>query len=68
MIAVYPESVIQMAVLATSTSAAKPQNSTRQPTMGSNHCTGKVEATMPNEPVISIHEFARNWVVVTCPP
>ena len=38
---------------------ASAQNSGRQPTSGKAHCTGSVEATMPSEPVISIHEFAR---------
>ena len=39
---------------------ASPQNSGRQPTSGISHCTGKVDATMPNEPVISIQELARS--------
>ena len=43
-----------------STIAAMPQNSARQPITGSSHCTGSVEATMPSEPVISIHALARN--------
>ena len=45
--------------MASNTNAANPQNSTRQPTSGINHCTGKVEATMPNDPIISIQELAR---------
>lgn len=43
--------------------AASPQNNGRQPTCGSSHCTGRVEASMPSEPVISIQELARSWVV-----
>ncbi len=41
-------------------STARPQNSGRQPARGSSHCTGRVEATMPMEPVISIQELVRN--------
>ena len=42
-------------------SPAMSQNRPRQPSIGSNHCTGSVDATMPSEPVISIHELARSW-------
>ena len=45
--------------IASSTSAARPRNMARQPTTGINHCTGKVEATMPSEPDISIQALAR---------
>ena len=41
-------------------SAARPQNSGRQPASGTSHCTGRVEASMPKEPVISIQELARS--------
>ena len=46
----------------TSVARASAQNSPRQPMWGSSHCTGKVDATMPSEPVMSIHELARSWV------
>ena len=36
------------------------QNSPRQPRLGSSHCTGSVDASMPSDPVISIQELARN--------
>ena len=42
---------------------ARPQNSGRQPITGISSWTGKVEATIPNEPVISIQELARSWAV-----
>ena len=42
--------------------SATSQNSGRQPNTGSSHCTGNVDATMPSEPAISIHEFARSCV------
>ena len=47
--------------MATATNPANTQNRPRQPRKGMSHCTGKVAATMPNEPVINIHELARNW-------
>ena len=34
----------------------------RQPNTGISHCTGKVDATMPIEPVISIQELLRSRV------
>ena len=37
------------------------QNSPRQPIIGSSHCTGQLEATMPSEPLVSIQELARSW-------
>jgi hypothetical protein len=48
-----------MASIATPMQAATSQNTPRQPSNGSSHCTGSVDATMPNEPVISIHDAAR---------
>ena len=39
--------------------APMPMNKMRQPTSGINHCTGKVAATMPRAPVISIQELQR---------
>ena len=44
----------------TGSMTATARNSPRQPSRGSNHCTGKVEASMPSEPVISIQELARS--------
>ena len=41
-------------------SAARIQNMGRQPVKGMSHCTGSVEASMPSEPVMSIHELARS--------
>ena len=38
--------------------AAMIQKRGRQPVQGSSHCTGKVEATMPSEPTMSIQELA----------
>ena len=35
-------------------------NRPRQPQYGNSICAGKVDATMPSEPVISIHELARS--------
>ena len=43
-------------------SAATPKKMGRQPMAGSNHCTGKVEASMPSDPVMSIQELARTWL------
>ena len=40
--------------------AARPRNSGRHPNCGTNHCTGRVEATMPMEPDMSIQELARS--------
>jgi MFS family permease len=40
-------------------------NNARQPQMGISHCTGKVAASMPSEPVISIQELVRNWVLAS---
>ena len=40
--------------------AARPQKIARQPSTGISHCTGSVDATMPKDPDISIHELARN--------
>ena len=45
--------------MARASSAPKIKNRPRQPVIGSSHCTGKVEATMPKAPVINIHELAR---------
>ena len=42
------------------TRTAKPAKMARQPMIGINHWTGKVEESMPKEPVISIQELARN--------
>ena len=47
----------------TAMNAARAQNSGRQPISGISHCTGSVEASMPNEPVMSIHELARSCAV-----
>jgi hypothetical protein len=38
---------------------AKTTNIQRQPIQGSSHCTGRVEANIPKEPVINIQELAR---------
>ena len=46
--------------MASTSSAASAQKRPRQPSAGNSHCTGKVEANMPSEPVISIHELARS--------
>lgn len=54
-----------MPTMATPISTASPQNSGRQPTSGTAHCTGRVEATMPSEPVISIQELARICAVAS---
>ena len=35
----------------------------RQPSVGNSHCTGRVDASMPSEPVINIHELARSWAL-----
>ena len=35
-------------------------NRPRQPSVGMSHCTGRVEATMPVEPLISIQELVRS--------
>ena len=40
-------------------------NIARQPQMGMSHCTGKVAASMPKEPVISIQELLRNWLLAS---
>ena len=42
---------------------ANPMNRARQPQTGISHCTGKVAATMPSEPVMSIQELVRSWVL-----
>jgi hypothetical protein len=51
--------------MASSNSPATAANSPRQPVSGSSHCTGSVEASMPSEPVINIHEFSRSWVAAS---
>ena len=56
-----------VATHANSNEAAIAQKRPRQPITGSTHCTGNVDATMPSEPVISIHEFARNCVTGSKP-
>jgi hypothetical protein len=43
------------------TNKANPMNKARHPNKGINHCTGKVDISMPKEPVISIHELVRSW-------
>ena len=45
--------------MASRLSAATAKKIGRQPMLGNSHCTGKVEASMPSEPVMSIHELAR---------
>jgi hypothetical protein len=42
------------------TKTAKPTKIARQPMMGISHWMGKVEETMPKDPVMSIQELARN--------
>ena len=54
-----------MAAMASKIITARIQNSGRQPVSGINHCTGRVEASMPSEPVISIHELARSRVAAS---
>ena len=49
-----------MTAMASTRDAASHQNKPRQPSVGSNHCTGKVEAIIPSEPAISIQELARS--------
>ena len=49
--------------IASTMSTARPQNKGRHPTTGRAHCTGSVDATMPNDPVISIQELARICMV-----
>jgi hypothetical protein len=46
--------------MASTTKTAKPAKIARHPVTGINHCTGKVDDNMPKEPVINIHELARN--------
>jgi hypothetical protein len=46
--------------MARSKQPASTQNNPRHPQTGSNHCTGRVEATIPSEPVINIQELERN--------
>ena len=48
--------------IASASATASATNSPRQPSSGSAHCTGSVDATIPSEPVISIHAFARSCV------
>ena len=50
-------------MIATANNTASAQNMPRQPSSGNNHCTGSVDASMPSEPVINIHELARNWAL-----
>jgi hypothetical protein len=52
-----------MTAMDSSTASARAQNSGRQPASGTSHCTGSVDATMPSDPVMSIHELARNCAV-----
>jgi hypothetical protein len=52
-----------MTAMDSSTASASAQNSGRQPASGTSHCTGNVDATMPRDPVMSIHELARSWAV-----
>jgi hypothetical protein len=40
--------------------AARPKNRLRQPSAGNSSCTGSVDATMPSDPDINIHEFRRS--------
>ncbi len=49
-----------MPAIASTMSSAMIQNSPRQPSIGSSHCTGSVDASMPSEPVISIQALARS--------
>ena len=46
---------MEMAIITPSTT-----NRARQPQMGMSHCTGKVAANLPKEPVISIQELVRS--------
>jgi hypothetical protein len=48
-----------MSTIDSTINTASTRNIGRQPTTGNNHCTGKVEATMPSEPVISIQALLR---------
>ena len=54
-----------IAAIDNTTSPASSQNSARQPVSGISHCTGSVEASMPSEPVISIHELVRSSVAAS---
>ena len=49
-----------MTSIATTSKAAIAQNSGRHPTRGSSHCTGRVDASIPSDPLINIHELARS--------
>jgi hypothetical protein len=51
-----------MSTIDNSISPASATNIGRHPIVGSNHCTGNVEVTMPSDPVISIQALLRVWM------